>query len=765
MKKNIFILLLIIINYSLLISSIIEVNQTGEADFVNIQDGIFEAVDNDTILVYPGIYYENIDFLEKNITVASLNLIIDDSLYISNTIIDGNQNGSCVFIENVNNGLLQGFTLRNGTGMLQPNTLRIGGGVLIENSTCTIKNNNITGNNPGGGIFVFDNSVVFLQGTNSYRNFSKIGGGGLTISVDSNVIFDEENLCSIYMNSSSVGNDIYLLAQNQEIILDKFTVSEPDIFFICPRQYSYDPDPVQYTFSCQNSIIEPIEADIYVSADGDNENSGLTIDDPLQTIALALIKIQADSLNQRTIFVADGTYSAIQTNELFPLNLKSYVSIIGESEENTIIDGENIRSGIMVGSESEKKMVIKNFTVKNVVIGFWDKGPFYFKPFTGVGEELGFSLLMENITVKNVSPFDEDSHVNCLALHRAKKIVCKNITLDNNYCGRPIELNGGNAYFENLKITNTHAVNEFAVGGGVRVTNYVNDIIAEPNKFVNIELSNNQNSQWDWGNSAIFEVYAGNEAILSNATITDNVCSFGFGGAILVYGSELTLLNSIVYNNYPYPAQLRDDSQTGISNMTVKNCLFSAGENNIQINGYSQLHWLDGNLTGNPQFIDSEENPYLLSENSICVDAGATDLTEYFGEDFIFPEFDLAGEQRIYGSGIDMGAYEWNPNQSIYDEYISSNDQFKISNYPNPFNPTTTIKYYLRKDSFVNLSIYNIKGQIIKQLSDSIKEKGDNSIVWNGTDEKGNPVSSGVYFYKIKTNRNRESLKRMILLK
>jgi hypothetical protein len=404
------------------------------------------------------------------------------------------------------------------------------------------------------------------------------------------------------MNSASVGNDIYLLAQNQEIILDKFTVSEPDIFFICPRQYSYDPDPVEYTFSCQSSIIEPIGADLYVSADGDDSNSGLTIDDPLQTIALALIKIQPDSLNQRTIFVADGTYSAIQTNELFPLNLRSYVSIVGESEENTILDGENIRSGIMVGSESENKMRIKNFTVENIVIGFADYAPFYFKPFTGEGEELGFSVLMENITIKNVSPFDEDSHVNCLAFHRAKKVVCKNITLDDNYCGRPIEINGGNTYFENLKITNTHAVNEFAVGGGVRVTNYFDNIIAEPNLFVNMELSNNENNQWDWGNSAIFEVYAGNKAIVSNATIVDNVCTFGIGGAILVYGSELILLNSIVHNNYPYPAQLRDDSQTGISNMTVKNCFFSAGENNIHINGNSQLHWLDGNVSGDPSF-------------------------------------------------------------------------------------------------------------------------------------------------------------------
>ena len=758
------IILSFVINFSLLFSSIIEVSQNGEADFVNIQDGIYEAVDNDTILVYPGTYYENINFLEKNLTIASLNLTTNDSLYISNTIIDGNQTGSCIVIENVNDGLLQGFTLRNGTGMLQSNTLRKGGGIYIVNSSCTIKNNNITENISGGGIVVLNNSFVFLQGTNIYRNFSARGGGGIFIGVNSNVIFDEENLCSIYMNSASVGNDIYLSAQNQEIILDKFTVSEPDIFFICPRQSSYDPDPVEFTFSCQSSIIEPIEADLYVSADGDDSNSGLTVDEPLQTIALALIKIQPDSLNQRTIFVADGTYSAIQTNELFPLNLRSYVSIIGESEENTILDGENTRSGIMVGSESEKKMIIKNFTVKDVVIGFWDFGPFYFKPFSGVGEELGFSILMENITIKNVSPFEEDSHVNCLAFHRAKEVVCKNITLEDNYCDRPIEINGGNTYFENLKITNTHAVNEFAVGGGVRVTNYVDNIIAEPNKFVNMELSNNENNQWDWGNSAIFEVYAGNKAVVTNATIVDNNCTFGIGGAILVYGSELFLLNSIVHNNYPYPAQLRDDSQTGISNMTVKNCFFSAGENNININGYSQLHWLDGNISGDPLFSGFTEYPYSLSESSTCINAGTTDLHEYFGEDFVLPEFDIIGNPRIYGDGIDMGAYEWNPDVSNVSEEIIVSNVIELSNYPNPFNPTTSIAFNLTTDSDVSIDIYNIRGQKVKQIANDKFEAGSHQVQWNGIDSTGKTVATGVYFYKVETKQSTK-MKKMLLLK
>ena len=88
-------------------------------------------------------------------------------------------------------------------------------------------------------------------------------------------------------------------------------------------------------------------------------------------------------------------------------------------------------------------------------------------------------------------------------------------------------------------------------------------------------------------------------------------------------------------------------------------------------------------------------------------------------------------------------------------------------NYPNPFNPSTTIKYSLREDSKVTLEIFNIKGQKVKQLiSNSAGQvsAGQHSVVWNGTDDNGKSVSSGIYFYKLKTG-NFEKTKKMILLR
>lgn len=79
-------------------------------------------------------------------------------------------------------------------------------------------------------------------------------------------------------------------------------------------------------------------------------------------------------------------------------------------------------------------------------------------------------------------------------------------------------------------------------------------------------------------------------------------------------------------------------------------------------------------------------------------------------------------------------------------------------NYPNPFNPVTKIKYSLKYDSKVTLTIYNILGQLVKEIVDSFESKGLKEVLWDGKNEFGNQVSSGVYFYKITARHNAGSL-------
>ena len=86
-------------------------------------------------------------------------------------------------------------------------------------------------------------------------------------------------------------------------------------------------------------------------------------------------------------------------------------------------------------------------------------------------------------------------------------------------------------------------------------------------------------------------------------------------------------------------------------------------------------------------------------------------------------------------------------------------------NYPNPFNPETNIYYSIIDNGFVELSIYNIKGQLVKELVRSSMNAGEHNVVWNGKDSSGRKVSSGLYFYKLKVNDKTIDTKKMMLLK
>ncbi|MBC8416328.1 MAG: T9SS type A sorting domain-containing protein [Candidatus Cloacimonetes bacterium] len=86
-------------------------------------------------------------------------------------------------------------------------------------------------------------------------------------------------------------------------------------------------------------------------------------------------------------------------------------------------------------------------------------------------------------------------------------------------------------------------------------------------------------------------------------------------------------------------------------------------------------------------------------------------------------------------------------------------------NYPNPFNPSTTITYSLNKDSKVTLEIYNIKGQKVRTLVNKEQPAGNYKTIWNGKDDNDRSIASGIYFYKMKAGGRYTSTKKMILLK
>ncbi len=85
-------------------------------------------------------------------------------------------------------------------------------------------------------------------------------------------------------------------------------------------------------------------------------------------------------------------------------------------------------------------------------------------------------------------------------------------------------------------------------------------------------------------------------------------------------------------------------------------------------------------------------------------------------------------------------------------------------NYPNPFNPETRIRYSLAHPGRVTITVYNLLGQHITTLADELQAAGSHAVEWNGTDQYGETVASGVYFYRLKIG-DLSQVKKMILLK
>jgi hypothetical protein len=85
-------------------------------------------------------------------------------------------------------------------------------------------------------------------------------------------------------------------------------------------------------------------------------------------------------------------------------------------------------------------------------------------------------------------------------------------------------------------------------------------------------------------------------------------------------------------------------------------------------------------------------------------------------------------------------------------------------NYPNPFNPSTTIAFSLPTAGKANLNIYNVKGQKVRDLGNPELTRGHHTVVWDGRDNRGQSVSSGVYFVRLSTAQGK-SVRKILMLK
>ncbi len=283
-------------------------------------------------------------------------------------------------------------------------------------------------------------------------------------------------------------------------------------------------------------------------------------------------------------------------------------------------------------------------------------------------------------------------------------------------------------------------------------------------------------------------------------------------GSIDIYGQIVTPEGTILWADGGIPL-VDDNNDQFFSNMLYDDAIFMVWED-FRSGSVFDVYMQKFDLDGIEVWADSvavvvqesnQEAPYLVSDGTNFMvfweDYANGDESELKAQlmdengGMTWPEtgFTICSELRNQNEpkAVNDGEYSyviWEDTRSsgktdIYNVYIqkvkfepvdADDTQIHVSgnilmqNYPNPFNPTTTIDFNLTENTFVTLEIFNIKGQKVKTLVADNMQAGYHSMVWNGKNNAGKSVSSGIYFSNFGTNNENSdytSVKKMLLLK
>ena len=635
-------------------------------------------------------------------------------------------------------GLGGGFYVNNANPLLNfcliaDNISSSGAGVYLRNSSdVNFTNVTITNNSAGlygNAIYMRDGVELSLLNTVTWGNGSpqiyfRSEGAEVDMTVDYCIIQDGEEGIEINDNgdlewgSGNLDEDPYFCSPSEEN------------YYVRQNSSCEDGGEDGALIGCFPAGCGPVNVGPvwYVDQNGSNTNDG-GLETPFQTIARAL----ESSDDGDTIRLKQGVYyepfdfedkDIVLESRAFELNDSQYIeetyftsgplggtclTLSGSSNNNGTIRGISFRGGsepsgggleILNCSPTLKDLIIED---NSADIG----GGIYLS---------GSDAIIEDVIIRN----NGASFGGGLYVTNGSPIIDGSI-IENN-----IAYWGGGIYFENAEPVVRHSIlrrNEAFIEGAGLYQSSGSGLI----EWTAFE----HNNGYDYGGGVV-----SHQATLemNQTTFAGNIS--GFGSVMALYSSVVAIKNSIFWSN-DGPIIYSPES-SGVTYLEASYSNIEGGQEHFSQFSNIIFSTEGGVINQDPAFCFSYDSTYFLQETSICQVAS-----------------DSAGV---------IGAYQITCQQLGLDNVYELKNYTILQNYPNPFNPVTEITYSLEEYGDFALHIYDIRGNLVKELKTGKGSPGSYKLAWNSKDESGKKVTSGVYICQLKTSQKVYN-SRMLLLK
>jgi len=809
--KSVFLVLLLtfILNISATIINI-------PNDQPTIQEGIFSSVNGDTVLVQPGSYNENINYVGKHITVASLFLTTQDTTYISQTIINGIEYNSIVIFNlgEDSTSVLTGFTLTDGF-------TDYGGGIYYESSKGSITTNHIYLNTAvydGGGIHCNSKDVyvpnysVEIKSNEIYENSSNRGGGigiscvGRYYLIEANEIWGNtvETLITpthtwlasgggirmdgntdilnntIYDNSSEVWGGGLAIDQGRVIIdnciifnnyaseigggVDLDNDVEPAIA-ICPSFnnciiWNNTASQDQNQINSSTEFVELLELNYSCIEGGSNGISGNTEDLILNNV------IGADP------------HFADPNNGDYHLTDASPCVDTGDPSCPPDPDGTTIEMGRYYYPHPD-------YDIHRLSKGFnWVSFP----RLDRVAEDNDPADIVPELN--NIDPLN----YSYLAFEEIDDtpIFTPELKYENNEWD-PDDYNVYSSYLYKIMMTPSQD-RILTVDGDRLAENFVLNSSNDPRfplelgedeyLWLGFWLPRNQKmiesfgSYWDdvvkvksedWFYSPANNNERGGDPNYPIALDAENLILQSGKGYMVLFENP-TSITEFDWTLSDAAEEPEKKAESENFTYTEKADYEAIDVFNIPPNVSEIGVFEDGVCVGAVVVEDTCAQILVYSENANRSPIPFT-LEVVTGRGFSTPVMDYqvlnlqTGEyetKSIFSGRQDYSILRFGDEDEPENEILLTPQLH--GNYPNPFNPTTTISFSLPDEQEIDITIYNIKGQKVKRLINGQLTAGNHTMIWDGKDTNGKSVSTGIYFYKLKTG-NDVLTRKMLMLK